>query len=179
VPYNPYWVEEPVHPEAHDDYEAVAANTEIPLAGGESEPSPEGLRLLADTDAIRFLQADVRHHGGFTGCWDVATYCANRPIRFVPHNFGTHLGLVANAHLIAAVPEAKLLEYPVFGNDLASMYPFDLAADILSTDIDISDGRLQVPTGPGLGVEINFDVLDEYSYIEGPWTEFEYQNGRE
>lgn len=173
--YDPYWIEEPVEPADYDAYERLEAEVDVPLAGGESEESPAGLNRLLET-GVQYLQGDVRHHCGFTGCWDLVETCAGRDaVTFVPHNFGTHLGLVANAHLIAAAPETPLLECPIFGDDIAGMYPFPLAEDVLETDLSIEDGRLTVPEGPGLGVEVDESVVDEYSHIEGPWTEFVYE----
>lgn len=177
APFDPYWVEEPVEPGDHEAYARLAARTDVPLAGGESEASPAGLLALAEDGRVDFLQGDVRHHAGFTGCMRAARHCAGRDVRFVPHNFGTNLGLVANAHLTAAAPEADLLEYPVFGDDVAGMYPFPLAEAIVETDLSIRDGRLDVPDGPGLGVDVNLDVVEAYPYVEGPWTEFEYEAG--
>lgn len=173
--YDPYWIEEPVQPADYDAYERLAAATDVPLAGGESEESPAGLKRLSET-GVDYLQGDVRHHCGFTGCWELIEACADDgSITFVPHNFGTHLGLVANAHLITASPESPLLEYPVFGSDVAGMYPFPLAEDVLSTDLDIADGQLRLPDRPGLGVEVDESVIEDYPHVDGPWTEFVYE----
>ena len=170
-----YWVEEPVPPTEYGAYRSLHEATGAPLAGGESETTPEGLVGLAETGAVEFLQGDVRHHGGFTGCWDAVAHCTDSPVTFVPHVFGTHLGLVANAHLTAAAPESQLLEYPVFESDrYPGMYPFPLAEEILETDLTIESGELTLPDGDGLGVEVNEAVVDEYPHIEGPWTEFDY-----
>jgi len=175
-----YWVEEPVEP---DDYEGYVelAGTGAPLAGGESEESPAGLLALGETGAVSFLQGDVRHHEGFTGCGEAIEWCAGRDVAFVPHNFGTWLGLAANAHLVAAGPETRLVEYPVFENDPAldgdpdpGMYPFDLAFEIIEGEPDIEGGRLTVGDDPGLGVDVNLGVIEEYPFVEGPWTEFHY-----
>ena len=175
-----YWVEEPVAPDDYEGYQALAGRG-VRLAGGESEHNPAGLLALADTGAVSFLQGDVRHHHGFIGCWTAVERCRGTDIAFVPHNFGTWLGLVANAHLVAAAPEAELLEYPVFENDPTietdgdpGMYPFQLAFDILEDAPRISDGVFRVPDGPGLGVELDMSVIDRYPYIDGPWTEFRY-----
>lgn len=170
---DPYWVEEPVPPGDHDAYRRLVERTDVSIAGGESEETPAGLRRLGDT-GVGFLQADVRHHEGYSGCRGIAAWCLEHDTRFVPHHFGTDLGLVANAHLVAAVPGAELLEYPVFGTGAEAMYPFPLARDILATPVTIRDGRLRVPDGPGLGVEVNEAVIEDYPYIEGPWTEFVY-----
>lgn len=177
-----YWVEEPVAPDDHDGYVELS-ELGVPLAGGESEESPQGLIELARTDAIDFLQGDVRHHRGYTGCSEPIKFCEQRDIEFVPHNFGTWLGLVANAHLVAAAPEVQLLEYPVFENDPAlqsdenpGMYPFELAFDIIEETIGIDDGEMSVPEGPGLGVTVDLDVIDEYPATDHPWTEFIYHD---
>lgn len=173
-----YWIEEPVEPDDRDGYVDLAG-TGAPLAGGESETSPAGLVELARTGAVGFLQGDVRHHEGFTGCYSVAEFCRGRDVEFVPHNFGSWLGLVANAHLTAAAPEVRLLEYPVFEGDPVleaasdpGMYPFDLAFGIIDGEPDIQDGSLTVPDGPGLGVDVDLGVVEEYPFIDGPWTEF-------
>ncbi|OVE82891.1 enolase C-terminal domain-like protein [Natronolimnobius baerhuensis] len=176
-----YWIEEPVEPADHRGY-ADLAETGAPLAGGESEASPETLVELGETGAVAFLQGDVRHHEGFTGCRDAVECCAGRDaVEFVPHNFGTWIGLAANAHLVAAAPDAELVEYPVFENDPLfdtdvdpGMYPFDLAFDLIQGRPEISDGVLSVSDEPGLGIELNVDVLEEYPFVDGPWTEFRY-----
>jgi L-alanine-DL-glutamate epimerase-like enolase superfamily enzyme len=176
-----YWVEEPVEPDDHEGYVDLAG-TGTPLAGGESEGSSAGLVELGETGAVSFLQGDVRHHGGFTGCREAVAFCAGRDdVEFVPHNFGTWVGLAANAHFVAAAPDATLVEYPVFEDDPVldaesdpGMYPFDLAFDLVEGEPAIEDGVLSVPDGPGLGVEVNLDVVDAYPFVEGPWTEFRY-----
>ena len=177
-----YWIEEPVGPDDYDGYVSLA-ETGAPLAGGESEPSPTGLVELAETGAVDFLQGDVRHHGGFTGCRDAVEFCNGNAVEFVPHNFGTWFGLLANAHLVAAAPDVDLLEYPVFENDPVldadpdpGMYPFELAFDLIEGEPAIEDGRLTVPDGPGLGVDVDTDVVEEYPFVEGPWTEFRYDD---
>lgn len=177
-----YWVEEPVSPDDREGYVSLAT-TGAPLAGGESEDSPTGLLELAKTEAVSFLQGDVRHHEGFTGCRAAVEYCRGHDIEFVPHNFGTWIGLMANAQLVAAAPEVQLLEYPVFERDPLltprvdgdpGMYPFDLAFDIIEGEPNVEDGVLTLSNRPGLGIEVNLDVISDYPFVEGPWTEFHY-----
>ncbi|WP_226482850.1 mandelate racemase/muconate lactonizing enzyme family protein [Natrinema amylolyticum] len=179
-----YWIEEPVEPDDHAGYTALA-ETGAPLAGGESKESPADLVALGETGAVDFLQGDVRHHEGFSGCAPAIEFCNGRDVEFVPHNFGTWLGLLANAHLVAAAPDVRLLEYPVFENDPLidgqpdpGMYPFELAFDIIEGEPTIDDGILTVPDKPGLGIDVNLDIISDYPFVEGPWTEFHY-NGDE
>ncbi|WP_411965852.1 mandelate racemase/muconate lactonizing enzyme family protein [Haloferax sp. YSMS24] len=176
-----YWVEEPVEPGDYDSYVELSKEG-VPLAGGESE-TPSGLVQLGKTGAVDFLQGDVRHHEGFSGCQTAIELCRGRDMEFVPHNFGTWFGLMANAHLVAAAPEVRLLEYPVFENDplLPSendpgMYPNDVAFDILKETPEIENGHLNLSDEPGLGVEIDLELIEEYPFIDGPWTEFHYHD---
>ncbi|SFL44630.1 L-alanine-DL-glutamate epimerase [Halogranum rubrum] len=177
-----YWIEEPVEPDDRQGYRELAA-TGAPLAGGESEESAAGLVELGRTEAVSFLQGDVRHHQGYTGCWDAVEFCHGRDVEFVPHNFGTWVGLLANAHLVAAAPDVRLLEYPVFENDPVldaeqdpGMYPFDLAFDIIEGQPSVSDGVLTLSDDPGLGLDVDLDVVEEYPFVDGPWTEFRYED---
>ena len=179
-----YWVEEPVAPDDHAGYVDLAA-TGAPLAGGESEPTPEALVDLGRTGAVKFLQGDVRHHCGYTGCRPAVEFCHGSDVEFIPHNFGTWVGLLANAHLVAAAPGVSLLEYPVFEGDPLlnagdhpdpGMYPFPLAFDILDGEPSVTNGRLTVPGGPGLGIDVNLGVTEKYPFEDGPWTEFQYKS---
>lgn len=170
-----YWVEEPVAPDDVAGYRALDASTDAALAGGENAESAAELIELAESGAFSYLQGDVRHHEGYTGCLEAVQYCHDADVTFVPHNFGTHLCLVANAHLVAANPTTPYLEYPAYEvDDHDGMYPYPLATDILETSLDVDDGTLSMPDGPGLGVEVNRDVVDDYPYVEGTWTEFVY-----
>ncbi len=170
-----YWVEEPVPPEAFDGYRRLAETTTAPLAGGENAESPAELIALEETGAVDYLQGDVRHHEGYTGCLRAMEHCQGTETTFVPHNFGTHLGLVANAHLVAASPAEPYLEYPAYETETHDgMYPYPLAAAILETELDLTDGALTLPDGPGLGVEVDRSVVEEYPHVPGPWTEFVY-----
>lgn len=155
---------------------------DTPLVTGESEESPVSLKDLAATDAVDFLQGDVRHHRGFTGCHRAIEFCRGRNVKFVPYNFGTWMGLLANAHLVSAGPDVALVEFLIFEDDPLvdasgdpGMYPFDLAFNIIEGRLSVSDGHLTVPEDPGLGIEVNLDVVEEYPFIEGPWTEFHYE----
>lgn len=170
------WIEEPVAPDAYDRYRNLRSLTDAPIAAGENEVSPAGLKDLAATGAVDFLQGDVRHHRGFTGCWEVVQYCVDHDVTFAPHHFGTQLGLVANAHLAAAAPESGPLAFPVFENsEYPGMYPFPLATDILESPLDPVGGELSVPDDPGLGVSVDLDVISDYEYEEGPWTAFHFE----
>jgi len=170
-----FLLEEPVAPDDIQGYRTLARETSVPLAGGENAESSDELTAFGRSANAEFVQGDVRHHQGYLGCLRAHRNLDGHDVRFVPHNFGTYLGLVANAHLAVAIGGIPYLEYPLFETEThAGMYPYPLATDILETDLTIADGHLQLPTSPGLGVEVDRSVIKEYPYVEGAWTEFLY-----
>jgi len=174
--YDAFWLEEPVEPDDYQGYRTLATETTVPIAGGENAESSAELSQFGQVDGVAYVQGDVRHHEGYLGCLRAADALGPDDVQFVPHNFGIHLGLVANAHPAAAIGAVPYLEYPLFETgDHAGMYPYPLAEEVLETDLGIEDGRLELPTGPGLGVEADLSTVDRYPYVDGPWTEFDYE----
>jgi len=167
-----YWVEEPFPSNEYKSYRWLSETTGTPLAAGENEETPGDLVNMAELGFLSFLQGDVKQHGGFTGCRQAIEFCEGRPVTYVPHNYGTLLGVVANAHLVAAAPGCSLLEYPIYGDEESlGMYPFPLAHDIVESDLGIDNGEFTVPSAPGLGVEVDRDVIEVYPYVENPVSE--------
>ncbi len=56
------------------------------------------------------------------------------------------------------------------------MYPFPLSDEILVDKLDIEQGYLNVPSGPGLGIDINEEIIYKYPYIPGPWSFFHQES---
>jgi L-alanine-DL-glutamate epimerase-like enolase superfamily enzyme len=165
-----HWVEEPVPSSDYRTYRWLSETTDVPIAAGENEDTPGDLVNMAELGDLAFVQGDVKRHGGFEGCRQAVEYCRDGDVQYVPHNYGTQLGVVANAHLVAAAPDCEFVQYNLYGPaDSIGMYPFPLASDVIDTDLRIDDGSLSVPDGPGLGVDVDRDVIDRYSYVDGPW----------
>lgn len=162
-----YWVEEPFPSNDYKSYRWLSEETGVPLAAGENEESPGSLVNLAELGFLSFLQGDVKQHGGFTGARQAVEFCQGQTVTYAPHNYGTQLGVVANAHLAAAAPECSFVEYPIYeDDDNIGMYPFPLASDIISTELAIENGQITVPSNPGLGVDVDRTVIEEYPFIE-------------
>jgi L-alanine-DL-glutamate epimerase-like enolase superfamily enzyme len=164
-----YWVEEPFPSNDYESYRLFREATGMALAAGENEETPGDLVNMAELGVLSFLQGDVKQHGGYTGCRQAIKFCEGRSVTYVPHNYGTQLGVAANAHLAAAAPECDFIEYPIYGGEgSVGMYPFPLANDIIETDLRVENGRLTVPSAPGLGVDVNEDAIENYPYLENP-----------
>jgi L-alanine-DL-glutamate epimerase-like enolase superfamily enzyme len=178
----PYWLEEPLPPEDHQAYKELRDRRYIKIATGEHEQDLAGFEDLASMKAVDFLQMDVCCQGGFEMGLNVFDLAAENHLKFAFHSWGTMLEVLAAAHLGICRDEevVEWLEYPCYAYpDQRGMYPFPLSHDILVGELEISDGYLRVPDTPGLGMEINEQVINKYPFIPGPWSFFHQESPRE
>lgn len=176
------WLEEPISPEDHESYHRLKEAALVPLASGEHEPSEPHFLDLINSGSVDYVQMDIVCQGGYTTGRRLLTEVASAGLKFAFHSWGTALEIVAAAHLGICWPEtvAEWLEYPCYSSpERAGMYPFPLAAEILSDPLTIEGGDLIVPRGPGLGVSIDESVLERYPWIPGPWSSFTIDSPRE
>jgi L-alanine-DL-glutamate epimerase-like enolase superfamily enzyme len=118
---------------------------------------------------------DVCCQGGFAMGNRVFEGVAKHGLRFAFHSWGTALEVLAAAHLGICWSEkvVEWLEYPCYSSKgKAGMYPFPLADEILAEPMQIENGDLIVPKGPGLGIEIDERVIAKYPFLPGPWSYF-------
>jgi L-alanine-DL-glutamate epimerase-like enolase superfamily enzyme len=173
--YEPYWLEEPLPPDDHEAYRKLKKAGDVPVATGEHEQDFEGFKHLAHMDAANFLQMDVCCQGGFDMGLKVIDLAAQQGMKFAFHSWGTTLEVLAAAQLGICRSESVVewLEYPCYSSvGRAGMYPFPLSDEILSDPLEISNGILKVPDGPGLGITVNESVIEKYPFIPGPWSFF-------
>jgi L-alanine-DL-glutamate epimerase-like enolase superfamily enzyme len=169
------WLEEPLPPDDHAAYLALKEKDLVPLASGEHEPNEERFLDLILTQAVDYVQMDVCCQGGYSLGRRLFAEIARQGLRFAFHSWGTALEVAAAAHLGICWPQmvVEWLEYPCYstpGN--AGMYPFPLAAEILTQPLEIERGELMVPRTPGLGVKVDERVIERYPWIPGPWSLF-------
>ncbi len=156
------WFEEPVVPDDLDSYVEVRRGQPIPVAGGECEFTRWGFREVFMRRAMDIVQPDTCAAGGLSECKKIADMAAAFGIRYVPHVWGTGIGLAASLQLLAALPDvpprhtprAPILEFD------RSEHPFRQA--VLKTPIEHESGRVAIPMGPGLGVEIDREGIARY-----------------
>ena len=173
--YQPTWLEEPIIPHQHDDYVDLIKTGFVPVASGEHEQEESGFLDLIERDAVDFIQMDVCCQGGIAMGKRVMEAAQNRNIRFAFHSWGNDLEVLAAAQLGICWPESTVewLEYPCYANNgKPGMYPFPVAQEILQTPLEIANGYLTAPTGPGLGIDVNADLAAKYPFQPGPWSYF-------
>lgn len=164
--FNIDWFEEPVLPEQIDTYAAVRKGQPIPVASGENWHGRYAMQEPLARRVVDIVQPDICGVGGFSEMRRVADMAAMHGVRLVPHVWGTAVCLAASLQFMAALPpnppRRKLLE-PIMEFDRTEN-PFRQA--VVQTPIEHQQGVVNIPDGPGLGIEINREALTTYALKE-------------
>jgi D-galactarolactone cycloisomerase len=149
------WFEEPVPPEDLQGYRQVKSALRIPIAGGEAEFTRWGFRSILVDRVIDILQPDVCAAGGLSECKKIADMANAFGVRVNPHVWGSGVALAASLQLIATLPDNPpgLHPIPPLLELDQSEHPIRMA--ILREPIRHQAGWVEIPTGPGLGIEID------------------------
>lgn len=158
--FGPDWLEEPMPADASAEaWRGLADASAIPLAGGENLRSRPAFEDAIGERLFQVLQPDPIKWGGFSGTLPVVANALAAGLRFCPHYLGGGIGLVACAHLLAAVaPTEGLLEYDTNLNPLRE--------GLIAGFPPVVEGGLALPEGPGLAVVP--DLLGAAGYLVGP-----------
>ncbi len=147
APANPMFVEEPIQPGDHLAMKQIADQAGCPIATGERLLTHREYEELCGLRAVTYVQPDLCHCGGFTVGRQIAATAATFGIGVCPHNPMGPIAGVVGLHFGAAVPNFVILE------EITGGVPwFD---EVVQTPIRRVDGYWQLPTAPGLGVEVN------------------------
>lgn len=156
------WYEEPVAPEDIDGYCELRARLRTPIAGGENEHTMHGFRELLGRHAVDIAQPDVGSCGGLTAARHIVALAQANGIEVNPHVWGSAVAQAASLHLIAALPVAHHSVFarpPVLEYDRSS-HPF--RRELVTEPIEMADGAVPVPQGPGLGITLRAETLDRF-----------------
>jgi len=156
------WFEEPTSPLDPDAYLEIKNRTSIPLAGGEAEYTRFGFEPWLRARAFDYAQPDLCATGGISEGLKIASLASLTGVHVTPHTWGSAVGQSAALHFYAArprnpfttSPESRWLECDRSEN------PFREA--IVESPITFERGRWKLPTGPGLGVEVQPETFARY-----------------
>ena len=157
------WYEEPVVPEDVDGYVEMRAKLTMPIAGGENEHSLFGFRHLLAAGALDVAQPDLGSCGGISAGRHIVALAHAHGVQVNPHVWGSAVAQAASLQLIAAIPtthHSLFAQQPVLEYD-QSAHPF--RRQLVAQPIEMIDGWVQIPDRPGLGIEINRDLLQAYA----------------
>jgi len=151
---NIYWLEEALPAEDYEGFRKLAESTTVKIATGEEESGRLAFERLIRETHVDIIQPDMSRCGGLTEARKIATMAADRNIMLVPHAFKTGILVAASIHLIAALPDVPFLEFSVTESAIRK--------ELLLNPFVQKDGFVDVPTAPGLGIELNPEVVRKY-----------------
>ena len=146
-PYQPMFVEEPCQAQNHDVMAEIARGTHLPIATGERVFTKWGFREVLEKRAATILQPDLCHAGGITEVRLIAGMAEAYYAAIAPHNPLGPISLAAGVQIAASIPNFLCQEQVSLGEGYLKK-PFVLRK-----------GYLDLPTGPGLGIELDENAL--------------------
>jgi L-alanine-DL-glutamate epimerase-like enolase superfamily enzyme len=150
--------EEPVPFDWYEETKEVADSLKIPVAGGEQEPSHHMFRWLIANNALSIVQPDMFYFGGMIRSVRIARMAAAMGKECTPHISGNGIGYLYMMHFVSAIPNAgPYHEFKGFNTEL----PFRCSTSTLES----ISGVVTVPSGPGLGIEIDPDYIGKHKVI--------------
>ncbi len=155
-PYSPMFIEEPVLPDNVDAMVTVARSTTIPIATGERLFTKWGFREVLEKQAAAVLQPDLSHAGGILECKKIAAMAETYFAAVAPHCPLGPIALAACLQLDACTPNFLAQEHVTLGEGY------------LKEPFVIKDGYIDLPTKPGLGIELDEDALVD-KLDDGSW----------
>jgi galactonate dehydratase len=153
--FDPSWIEEPVPPENLRALAKVAERVTIPIATGERIHVRHEFRELFELQAADVIQPDLTMCGGIAETRKLAATAETYYVLVAPHNVGGPVSTAAALHLAACTPNFKIQEH---FNDFTEAYVKEAAPG----NPEVVDGFFALPEGPGLGIELNEDVIEEH-----------------
>jgi L-rhamnonate dehydratase len=150
-----FWLEEPFEPDEFEAYAALAGSTAIRIAAGEHEATAWGFRELIERAKLTVVQPDVTRCGGLSEAMKIARLAERHGVACVPHAWKSGVIKAASLHMNAVLPEALFQEYCV------AETPINRGLTKQTLPLD-GDGMVAVPTGPGLGVDLDPDIVARY-----------------
>jgi L-alanine-DL-glutamate epimerase-like enolase superfamily enzyme len=152
--YNIVWFEEPLAPDDLEGYIELTKSSPVPIAGGEVLTRRQSFQPWLERRAVDFIQPDTTKNGGLSESRRIAYMAQDHHIHFVSHGWNTAIGVAADLQLAAALPIAHYVEYltPCAYIDDVTVEPFVLD----------SEGYLEIPDRPGLGVTLDREKLKRF-----------------
>jgi L-alanine-DL-glutamate epimerase-like enolase superfamily enzyme len=153
--YDVAWFEEPLVPDAIEDFIHLRRQSTVPISGGEVLTRRQSFYPWLTRGAFDIVQPDVTKVGGISEERRIGWMAQENGVRFIPHGWNTLIGLATDLHLSSAFSDTDLVEYLT-----GSPYVDEIGTEKWVLD---EDGMLPIPNRPGLGIELDPDALTKYS----------------
>ncbi|MBI2926120.1 MAG: mandelate racemase/muconate lactonizing enzyme family protein [Verrucomicrobia bacterium] len=153
--YDVTWFEEPLVPDALDDYVRLREHSRVPIAGGEVLTRRQSFQPWIEARAFDVVQPDVTKVGGISEERRIAWMAHEHGVRFIPHGWNTAVGLAADLQLASAFPDTDLVEY-------LNGSPFIDEIVVGGWQLD-AEGMLPITDAPGLGLKLDPDAVMKHT----------------
>lgn len=153
--YEVAWFEEPLPPDALDDYVALRRQSRVPIAGGEVLTRRQSFQPWLRAGAFDIVQPDATKVGGLSESRRIAWMAEEHGARMIPHGWNTAVGLAADLQLASAFHNTDLVEYLTGSPFIDGIVQHPWKLD--------TDGMLAIPEKPGLGIAIDLEALEEFT----------------
>lgn len=157
--YGVAWFEEPLKPDALEDYVLLREHSKVPIAGGEVFTRRQSFTPWLQRQAFDIVQPDVTKVGGISEQRRIAWMASDNGVKMIPHGWNTAIGLAADLQLASAFVQTDYVEYL-----MGSPYIDEIVSNKWQLD---KDGMLPISDAPGLGVELDDESLKRFTRGEG------------
>ncbi|QIA65636.1 mandelate racemase/muconate lactonizing enzyme family protein [Vibrio astriarenae] len=159
---NPYFLEELLAPEDIVGYKQIKNLSKTNIAAGEQIFGKHGYRPWLEQSALDIIQPDLCSSGGITECKKIAAMAQATNTTLIPHVWGSGIGIAASLQFLASIPAT-----PLSLNPIEPMLEFDQSSHPFRTDlifdgIHYANGKVAISDKPGIGVEVNTEVIDRF-----------------
>lgn len=152
--YNLFWLEEPLPQDDLEGLRRLRKSTVIPLASGEKEWTLRAFQELIRSGGVDIVMPDVGKAEGITGCKRIVDFAAAEGVRYTPHSWSTAINTAAAAHLFASAANGVVFEL--------KPNPSPMQHELVAVPFQQQEGWIDIPSGSGLGVEVNQEVADRF-----------------
>lgn len=156
APYRPFFFEEPCPPENVDGMAQVARAISLPVATGERLVTRYQFRQLFEKGACAVVQPDLCHCGGLWEARKIAAMAETYYVAIAPHNPLGPVASAANVHFNFSVPNFLIME--------AVRADVPWREEVVTNPVKPVNGQVGLPTGPGLGIEVNEEAAKNYPF---------------
>lgn len=153
--FDPFWYEEPVGPLDYQGHAELRHELGMKIATGENLYTLHGFEPLFQAGGCDYAMPDILRCGGIEQTRLICEAALAAGVVPSPHNFSSGVGTAATLHLMAALPRTELLE---FDPTQTAIYE-----ELFIDPLEVADGKVKVPTTPGLGVALSSELIDKYS----------------
>jgi L-alanine-DL-glutamate epimerase-like enolase superfamily enzyme len=144
----------------HDDllgHARLAQSSPIRICGAEFAATRFEIREWIEVGKVAVVQPDISRCGGLTEIRRIADLCELHGVQVIPHGWKTGILAQCGRHFQAACPASPLFEFIS-----PQVYESPLRRDLVAPEPEVEDGLMDLPEGPGLGIELNEEVVRRY-----------------